>query len=81
MYPGTMQGWLQRKQLKLAAKKVLKVKDTGADEKQTTKESKQQVSKLFGYGNAMQLATISMLEPETYFHQFMIQVCSAPLVT
>ena len=81
MYLGTMQGWLQRKQLKLAAKKVLKVKDTGADKKQTTKESKQQVSKLFGYGNAMQLVTISMLEPETYFHQRMIQVSSAPLVT
>ena len=81
IYLGTKQGWLERKQLKLAAKKVLNVKDTGADKKQTTKESKQQVSKLFGYGNARQLVTISMLEPETYFHQCMIQVRSAALVT
>ena len=81
MYLGTMQGWLPRKQLTLAAKKVLKVKDTGADKKQTTKESKQQVSKRFGYGNAMQLVTISMFEPETYFHQCMVQVSSAPVVS
>lgn len=80
IYLGMKQGWLKKASVKTAAKRVLKVKDTGADKKQSTKDSKQQVSKLFGYGNAMQLVTICCLEANTYFHQCMIEVCSAPLV-
>ena len=80
IYLGLKQGWLQKQSIKNMVKKVVKVKDTGADKKQTTKESKKQVGSLFGYGNAMQLVTAAMLEPDTYFYQLMIEVCSAPLV-
>ena len=80
IYLGTLQGWLAKKQLQKATKSVAKVKDKGADKKQTMKEGKQAVSKLFNYGNTVQLATFCMLEPETYFLQCLIEVCSNPLL-
>ena len=79
IYLGLQQGWLEKQALKAALSKTLKVKDTGTDKKQSMKESKKQVSKLFGYGNTVQLVTIAKLEPDTYFYQNMVGACTGPL--
>ena len=80
IYLGLQQGWLHRTELKKAVGKTIKIKDTGAEKKQTMAQSKKEVGKLFGYGNGMQLVTICKLETDAYFHQCMIEVCSKPLV-
>ena len=79
VYLGIQQGWLSKGELLKAAGKTLKVKDTGADKKQSMKESSKQVGKLFGYGNGMQLVTVAKLEPDTFFYQSMVILCTKPL--
>jgi hypothetical protein len=76
VYLGIQQGWLSKQELAKAAKKTLKIKDPGADKKQSMKESNKQVGKLFGYGNGMQLVTVCKLEPDTYFYQSMVILCT-----
>lgn len=79
MYLGLRQGWLRRDALKNMTKATLKVKDHGAGKKQTMKQSRQEVSKLFGVANALQLVTMAKLEPEAYFTQCMIEVSAKPV--
>ena len=79
VYLGITEGWLRKEEMKKAAQKTIKMKDTGADRKQSMKESSKQVSKLFGYGNTMQLITVCKLDPDTHFHQSMVVHCTKPL--
>ena len=79
VYLGIQQGWLSKGELLKAAGKTLKTKDTGADKKQSMKESSKQVSKLFGFGNGMQVVTVAKLDPDTYFYQSMVILCTKAL--